>query len=531
MSKESSDPSSYDELPYESRFVATSHPDRLAAMATIFGLKPPDVAGCRVLELGCADGGNLITMAQTIPGGTFVGVELSSRQVADGQALIGKLGLTNVELRAMSLMALDDSLGTFDYIVCHGVYSWVSADVRARILEVCSRNLSADGVAFVSYNTYPGWHYRQMVREMVAFHASGLAVATEPKALVRETRALVDFLARSATPSDGVHARALRHEAELLGRSRDTYIFHEHLEPENYPVYFHEFATEAAAAGLRHFAPARFDIVESLLSPEVHQALGQLGPDRVRRDQYIDFVLNRTFRQSLLCHDSSRPSNDPLPEAVETLRLTALSRPEAQGQDVDIKSDVQVPFVTLFGDRLTVGHPLLKAALVALCERWPRSSGFDELWSEARARLGRQGPAPAAGDERRAFATFLVQGNMLNLVNLHAYDPPIAAEAGPRPAAPPLIRHQSLTGRVTTLRLCSVPLDSLDRCIVPLLDGTRDRAAIVEALAALTAAGTLQIQEKCQPVRDPQRARFLLADHVERSLAKLASEALLMTSG
>src|SRR5439155_909713 len=67
----------YDEVPYESRAFTETHPDRLATVATLFGLKPPPVEKCRVLELGCADGTNLIPMAIGLPEGTFVGVDLS----------------------------------------------------------------------------------------------------------------------------------------------------------------------------------------------------------------------------------------------------------------------------------------------------------------------------------------------------------------------------------------------------------------------------------------------------------------------
>jgi SAM-dependent methyltransferase len=521
--------SSYDDLPYQSRFVGAAHPDRMAAMAVLHGLSPPGVAACRVLELGCADGGNLITMAQGLPGARFVGVDLSSRQVAEGRALVARLGLTNVDLRAMSLTDVDDAFGRFDFIICHGVYSWVGADVRAKILDVCARNLAPGGVAYVSYNTYPGWHLRGMVREMLRYHDAGLPPAVDPSVHVREARALLDFLAGAATPRDSVHAGALRHEAELVGRSRDTYIFHEHLEEENHPVYFHEFAAEAGAAGLTPFAPARFDIVEAGLAPEVRQAVARLGSDRVRRAQYLDFVLNRTFRQSLLCHAGLNPSEDPLTEAVPALRLTALARPE--WPQPDVRSDAPVPFVSLFDDRLTVGQPLLKAAIVALCERWPRSAGFDELWGETMHRLGRPAPAPglAAEADRRTFALYLLQGHMTNLVNLHAYEPPIAPSAGPRPCAPALIRHQAATGaRVISLRLCAAALDDVDRFLLPLLDGTRDRPALIDALAERVALGDVQLHHEGRPVRDPSLARTLLADPIERSLHKIAGEALLM---
>jgi cyclopropane fatty-acyl-phospholipid synthase-like methyltransferase/methyltransferase-like protein len=516
--------STYDELPYASQFVAAAHPDRLATMAVLHGLTPPPLPRCRVLELGCSDGGNLLTTAQSLPGATFVGVELSSRQVAEGRALIDRLGVTNVTLEERSLMDVDASFGRFDYIVCHGVYSWVPAEVRAKILEICAANLAPHGVAYVSYNTLPGWRLRGMVRDMFQFHAAGFPPGAAPALLVGEVRGLLGFLAASATPADSVYAQALKHEAALLGRSRDTYVFHEHLEVDNHPVYYHEFAAAAAAAGLLPFAPARFDIVEAGLAPEVRQAVARLASDSVRREQYTDFVVNRTFRQTLLVKVGQSPSLTPLPAAVPSLRLTTLARPEAPNPD--LRSDAPVGFVSLFGDRLTVGQPLLKAAVVALYERWPRSAGFDDLWAETLARLGR--PAATTEHDRLTFATFLLQGHMSNLVNMHVVDPPLAAKPAVRPFAPALIRHKAATGsKVISLRQCAALLDEVDRLLVPLLDGTRDLPALIEAMAAKVADGTLQIHHEGQPVRDLARARELLAEPVERSLWKIAGEALL----
>ena len=165
---------SYDALPYQSLPFPQAHPDRLAGIATLLGLKPPAVETARVLELGAAAGGHLIPMAEQLPRGSFLGVDLSARQVADGQETIRALGLTNVELRPADLTGVDESFGTFDYILAHGVYSWVPEAVRDHLLRACRRNLAPNGVAYVSYNTLPGWSMRGMIRQMMAFHALSL---------------------------------------------------------------------------------------------------------------------------------------------------------------------------------------------------------------------------------------------------------------------------------------------------------------------------------------------------------------------
>lgn len=155
------DPStSYDEIPYSDNCFPYTHPDHLATVATFHGLTPPPVRNCRVLELGCARGGNIIPMALGLPEGRFLGIDLSSRQIAEGRSIIEKLGLQNIDLQTLGITDIGENSGLFDYIVCHGVYSWVPDQVRDKILAICSENLAPSGVAYVSYNTYPGWHER-----------------------------------------------------------------------------------------------------------------------------------------------------------------------------------------------------------------------------------------------------------------------------------------------------------------------------------------------------------------------------------
>ncbi len=145
---------SYDEVPYSDYVFPYTHPASVAAVAALFGMRPADPARCRVLELGCWSGANLIPMACDLPGSEFVGIDLSPRQIDHGRRAVAALGLTNIDLRPGSILDVDDRFGRFDYIVCHGVYSWVPAEVREGILAVCKANLAADGVAYVSYNTY-----------------------------------------------------------------------------------------------------------------------------------------------------------------------------------------------------------------------------------------------------------------------------------------------------------------------------------------------------------------------------------------
>ncbi len=510
-------------IPPESRIISATHPDRLATMATLYGLKPPGVEHARVLEIGCANGENLLAMAQSLPSAQFVGIDQSQQQVAEGRAAAALLGFTNVDFRTMKLVDIDEALGTFDYVICHGVYSWIAPSDRARILEICAQRLSPDGVAYVSYNTYPGWHLRGMARELMLYHTDGFPT---PAAKVREARGLLDYLARVAIPEDGSYARSLRAEAELLAKKGDDFVYHEHLKTENHPLYFHEFASEAKRAGLNYVGPARFLIVESNLPQEVLQGLSRVSTDRVRYEQYLDFVLGRSIRQSLLCHVDRTPLDVPALELIRGLRVTASAAPESSKPDV--LSEAPERFRSQYGDQLTIARPILKAAVVALYERWPKSARFEEIWQESLIRLDRPGTA-GPGEDRDSFARFLLEAHLGNLVDFHTYEPPFTLEPGEKPVGAPLARRQAVnSSKVISLRSTSAELHDLDRALLPHLDGTRDRAALVELMASWVSAGNLTVNRDDQQVTSPADTLVILQATLDERLKKIAADALIV---
>ena len=175
----------YDRVPYPGHPFAQTHPDRLATVATLFGLRPAPPDACRVLELGCGDGGNLVPMAYGLPGTTFSGIDLAGRAIERARRLASALGLDNVRFEHADLTA---ARGEFDYVIAHGVYSWIEPTARDALLAACRRHLAPGGVAYISYDVLPGGHLREITRQMLRWH---LRDVDEPEQRIAQARALL----------------------------------------------------------------------------------------------------------------------------------------------------------------------------------------------------------------------------------------------------------------------------------------------------------------------------------------------------
>jgi methyltransferase-like protein/2-polyprenyl-3-methyl-5-hydroxy-6-metoxy-1,4-benzoquinol methylase len=505
----------YDEVPYESQPFAFSHPRWLATVATLFGMKPPPPEHARILELGCASGGNLVPMAETLPGCSCLGIDLSPRQIEDGCAFIAETGLRNVELRQASILDVDDSYGSFDYIICHGVYSWVDRNIQQKILELCGERLSPSGIAYISYNTYPGWHMKGMLRDMMRFHANRFEA---PMKQIAQSRALLNALAKAVPSQDNPYGMLLKSESEELRRRSDWYIYHEHLEPENDPVYFHEFAKRASDAGLQYLGESELRaMLTSQFSPEIQAVLREVATTLVMTEQYMDFFRNRTFRQTLLCRNGILLGRDLNVDSFRPFSFASGVRPTAP--IADVTQDGPVKFEAAEWPTATVNGPIGKAALLCLREAWPQFVAWPDLENRVRTRLGLP---PGTPETAQSFVSTMGTWFMKGLVTMSLSLPPCVSKVSERPVAGVVARTQVRLGKleVSTLLHRNVKLGPFDAGVLGLLDGTRDRSAIVEHMMNAPHAGDAQIKQRASNLR-------AVDIHVDKSLTLLAELGLL----
>jgi methyltransferase-like protein/2-polyprenyl-3-methyl-5-hydroxy-6-metoxy-1,4-benzoquinol methylase len=513
----------YDEVPYPSQPVRHGHPARIGAIATLFGMQPQTAGRSRVLELGCGTGGNLIPMAERFPDGIFVGVDYSRVQIEMARQVSAALGLKNLELLHASIADLGDELGSFDYIICHGVYSWVSRNLQRKILDLCRTALNPQGVAYVSYNVYPAWHIRSIFRRLMCEQARQSNSSQQQMA---EGRSLLDLLSKTVTRDGTPYGKILKEEIDAILNHQSGYLFHEYLEPDNEPLYFHEFHARAAAAGLRYLGDALSPAMASLNPrPATEPYLRRIAHDAISREQYWDVLNNRSFRQTLLCHQDIPLSDRSLSERLESLYFCGQFTPH--NATPDFQSSAPETFAWGKGRTLSQRHPLVKAALYHLGRQWPRSLTIDGLADAVGDLFAADGGADSPATIRAELVQIVAEGVARGLIHPANVPDDFVTSISPRPLASPLARLQAQSSHsVTNRRHEGVQLDDGTRIMLRLLDGQHDQGTLLDALVAAMARGQVTAPPGLGALG--ATAGDALAIELNKWLTALANQALLI---
>ncbi len=301
----------YESVKYKSYSYVQSSIDRLCATARVYGLEAALPDNAKVLEIGCASGGNIIAQAINYPNTEFIGIDLSSAQIKMGVDAIKKLKLQNIKLFDMDVCDACEKLKgqEFDYIICHGVFSWVPDFVKKAILEIGANLLSERGVMMISYNVYPGWKYKEPVRDFMRFASRNIDYNKESKIKLDMALAALSFekaVYRTAPIHDGISKSTrelkalLANEVERL-KENPSYLMHEYLELCNAPSYLCDFVADASDMGLAYIEDVvmHFDISE-LRNSTIKEFANTYFDERIAKDQMFDFLYSTQFRHSML---------------------------------------------------------------------------------------------------------------------------------------------------------------------------------------------------------------------------------------
>jgi SAM-dependent methyltransferase len=486
-------------------------PARLGAIARLLGLKPTPAREARTLEIGCATGGHIIPLAAQYPGARFVGLDISPAQIEQGQQRIDRLGLANIELQARSLTELGPQDGLFDYIICHGVYSWIPQEVREALMRVVKERLAPDGVAVISFNVLPGWRLFQVVRDSVILHAGGATSHAERSAQARRLFTLMEKHGSTETTYGGVW----RKEAPRMARLPDFYLAHELFEDNNTPCTFLDFMRNAESCNLAYLAETRVlgNIPENSSAERAALIHELSGGELLATEQYIDIVTGRTFRESLLVQPDRAATAD---RSFDEARLEALHF--VTPPDFEVKPVPGGVLIKSDNTEIDINDTTVGAALRAMAECFPRTSSLASLTSSG----------SWSAEDRANLASVLMTLVCRGIIDVMD-EPIVCAGLSERPRVWSLAASDAEAGldQTATPRHTLFDLTPLARFALPLLDGSHTRADVLERLLAETLKGEARITDAAGPVTDTARIRELCATMLDRLLANLASAGLL----
>lgn len=512
----------YDSVPYESYVYPRTHPQHLYTIGKLFRMEPVDVSKARVLELGCGCGGNLTPLALKYPKSQCVGVDLSGEQITIANREKAGLKIKNIEFLQRDIAKLEKDLGEFDYIMCHGVLSWVPDKVRKAIFEVCRRHLSKNGLAVISYNTLPGWSAVRSLRDMMVYHTQRF---TDPAQQIREARALLNFLYDNAPDANKSYKEVIDRERKILNNTNDTYIFHEHLEAVNNQFYLHEFVSEANSHDLAYVGDAEISSMYlGNFNKQVQQTLSAIT-DIVRQEQYIDFLTNRRFRHSIITHTENAQtiSRNLQGEDVFDFYIHAMYKPEKE----TVPKDNQMTFsksgggsfnthdkktTTLFMELAAAGKPVKPDALVKAVQKKLKLKKPDEL--------------------REVITKNIMPLALQNMIGLHADTHNALRKVSKKPKAFELARYQarnrtSSICQVTSLGNETVKLDVAGYTLLAHLDGKSDLKALTKKMVEHAQADDISVAREGKKIDDPAELEKILSQYTQQTLETLARNNLL----
>jgi SAM-dependent methyltransferase len=347
----------FTDIQYTSQYYPEMAPGYLAMACLRQGVRPPALGpGASYLELGCGQGYGLNLLAAANPSLAFHGVDFHPGQIDNARRLARAAGLSNIVFEDMSfeqMLALPEGRPPrFDVVALHGVYSWVSPQNRAFIVQILDRFVKPGGMVYVSYNCLPGWAPLIPLQRFIADHVA--RSGGDPQvAVVKAVQAAQQMLDAKAGYFESVpHLRARIAEAQT---QNPAYLVHEFLNAHSHPFFHAEVAQELAGARLGFAASANLaDDLIKLAVPAPLQGQIQEAGDRTWRETLMDYGSNKPFRRDIFVRGVNRLGRPEREALLNATRLALLTPPEA------VSLDFPIPIGGLKGAPTTYG-PIIEA--------------------------------------------------------------------------------------------------------------------------------------------------------------------------
>lgn len=497
------------------------HPENLFGFSTIFGLKAQDCREARVLELGCKSGHELIAFASQYPNSEFIGIDPSDIAIEDAQKNIEALRLKNIRFHCMKLedAAIED-LGLFDYIIVNNVFSLVEPSAQKALFTCCQKNLKEYGVAYVSHNTLPGWNMAKSIREIVRFHTENYYIPAEKS---HQARLLLSFLKDNIPDKNSPYGILLNQEINLL--QDNDYLFSHYLSDCNQPYYFHEFMSEASQHQLQYLCDTAIETMfVGNFSENIRNQFNSISNDLIKTEQYLDFLTNRRFRSSLLCHANVTLNRNLTPQRLQSFYFRGLLQSAVPFSQIDIHANHSYEFKSLNGIHFSSANALELALIKILIEnKHPLSE--EQITKKMSALFSEQAPNIL----KETVLTIVLRLFLGGAIALYMDDKTYCQNASETPLVSNLTRLQAKNGYKITSQLGdNVVVDDFARLFIQQLDGNHDKKALVKKMMAHFERQDLKLSINGVENQNQEHIKQYVSQTTETLLQNMAENALLI---
>jgi SAM-dependent methyltransferase/methyltransferase-like protein len=502
---------------FESLASPERHIDRVYTVARLRGVAVAHPANCRVLEIGCGRGTNVIPQAIRYPNSEFIGIDIDTDAIHSASIIIDKLDIKNC--RCLNIGVEDfvnKSFEKFDYVICHGLFAWADSLVRKAILDICSKGLNSTGVALVSYNTLPGWYMRGILAHYVQ-------VDDDPSLSVDQRLERVhlhfdNLAAKDNAPElEDEPQDALTKEIKACRLQSDGFLWHEILNRNSRGFYVRQIADLFLEHGLIFIGDSlpsrmrcwRYD--ELALESDLPDFTNQ-SASFIEKEQQLDHSFPIPFRSSLFSKVVPFQEGDSDFESIYQMYVSSHLVPFAEMPD--LVSNKQEIFCAPNSVSTEVEVPIVKAALVRLRGAWPAAVFFDELYDHAVALSG-----ASEESDRQVLARELQKFYFANMIDLHPEALPCINKLSEQPCADAFAREQARTSSwVTTTRHEYHPIDRLEAQLLDLLDGSREQGSLLNELTERLSLMGITPTHEGRLIEDSSEVGELVKDHIKSSL-------------
>lgn len=340
---------------YTYQFYKETTPSWMDWAIRIKGFKAPDTSNFRYLELGCGQGFGLNLIAALYPDSEFVGVDFNPQHIAHARDLATSAGLENITFEEADFLDLAGNwpYGQFHFVVLHGIYSWISETLREAVCKCLDKALISGGLAYVSYNSMPGWISALPLQKLLQRHQ--VAKGLSPMAAIDQGFEFMNRLGAINAALFSALPQLSKRMEETIKKDK-SYLIQEYLHENWHPMWFSQVCSEMEQAKLSFVGSATLpeNYLPAML-PESMRSLAMEYDEPVFSQEIIDCMINQAFRRDIFQRGIYKPWTANQNQGLLQSRFVLIKKPEdfkfkTTFGEVNAKSEVYQPIIDALAD-------------------------------------------------------------------------------------------------------------------------------------------------------------------------------------